>query len=47
MFYFLKRKKLLSSGILILEVISKNYKIENILVSDSGIKEGIIIDMIY
>ena len=43
----IKRKKLLSNGILILEVISKNYKIENILVSDSGIKEGIIRDMIY
>lgn len=42
----IKRKKLLSNGILILEAISKNYEIKKILVSDAGIKEGIIRDMI-
>ena len=40
------RKLLLDNGIKIMNVILKNFDIENIFVSDRGIKEGIIQDII-
>lgn len=42
----IKRKKMLDNGILILKIISNFFSINNILISDKGIKEGIIIDLI-
>ncbi len=42
----LSRKMLLENGIKILDVILKSFKIKNIFVSDRGIKEGIIWDII-
>ncbi len=40
----LKRANLLESGIIILETILEKFSIEKILVSDKGLREGIIID---